>query len=1137
MEGRRDKVRHWGIAITILALLAPTAFAAVRDVPGAYPTIQAAVDAAAPGDTVAVAAGTYTEQVVVQTMVVILGSGRDQTVIQAPFDLPHVVSADQYRAIVSVQEPAGMVTVRDLSIDGLGQQPSSGRFVGLLYYRVGGEISGLAVRNIHNTPVANTDSGIGVLASLDLQVTPTDLIMTDVIVERFQKAGIAVAGTGYDVVLTDLVVDSDTIESDAVQNGIELTRVGRATVTGCTVRNLTYDGTPRPEYTATGLLANGCAAVDILDSQFSGCQTGVYLVRSPGLVAGVTVDSPQPGTTSAHGLASVGAINLDAADGSPESVPAPRPFLAGTYQPNRPPVGFDVRVQDCEMIGDDLVATCGMTVRAYTAEAQWFTAERCRVSGFERGVLSLEDQATFGAVYGRLSGCLVTDSSLYGIQAMTVTPLDARGCRWDDTTGPYHPTTNPGGSGDSVSDHVRYDPWLNGNLAPLPLPQAISQVDFDGLVYADTVTVEYLGGAEDLLYGFSAEITWDPVVVTMVSVEPPSRGSFAEAALFQILPLTGGTTVDAALGGDTPGIASGPLFTVIFEAVGTPDWTASPISLLLHHARNGLNQEIFGFVTDSGQVTVDLQPPVISSVTLTNETLDHTDEFAKDNDLISVSATITDADPNFDRGGVRGIGAFIYGAPSLILPPDEYDAGVATWYPRPALITPTPDGWQLFSIEAIDLSGNATSPLVSDSLYADNTPPQPITGLAVVSGHNVIDLTWDDATGSDPFYRRMVARTNRWLGYPEYDGPEPAYPDDDDIGTEIYVGTETTAQQTFAADGSERDIVYVAVMAEDMAGNWSPLADGSRARVVNYRLGDVRGAAVGSPGDGVVDIYDMTRLGDTFTLLDIEPGFDPECDLAPLDQDTVGVPVPDGEINDDDLMIFALEFDLDLPPARTMPGSPDPDLRWQQVAPTIWALVLAEPCPTLKGVYLTGDARGAQLSLEPGELLQAQPGPWFLYHGRDECEAHLAMLGRGVGLLGAGELLRLVATEPVELPVPTVELRDVANRPLYCKLSAAGPGEPEIPTVFHAGHPYPNPFNPTTTIAFDLPARQSVTLVVYGLDGRRVRTALAAVLPAGRHTVLWDGRDHAGRTVASGTYLYRLEAGPWSASGKLELIK
>jgi hypothetical protein len=620
-------------------------------------------------------------------------------------------------------------------------------------------------------------------------------------------------------------------------------------------------------------------------------------------------------------------------------------------------------------------------------------------------------------------------------------------------------------------------------------------------------------------------------------VQPPAHGGFADAQLFQVLPVAGGTVVDAALGGGAAGIASGPLFTVRFEAVGTPDWTASAVVLELLHARDRLNHEITGFVTDDGLVSVDMQPPVIASVTLHNETLDHTDEFAKDGDLISVTAAITDADPDFGRGGVRGIGAFIYGAPSLILPPDDYTDGLATWNPRPALISPTPDGLKLFSVEAIDLSGNATSPLISDSLYADNTPPQPLTGLAATAGHNLIDLVWDDATGSDPFYRQTVVRGNRWFGYPEYAGQEPAYPDDEDVGVAVYAGTGTTAQQTFAADGSERDMVYYGVMAEDMAGNLGPIDAGSRARAVNYRLGDVRSTPPGSPGDGLVDIFDMTRLGDTYTLLANDPGFDAECDLAPLDQDTVGVPVPDGEVDFPELMIFSTAFQLDLPAARATAGTAEPDLRWRRVAPTVWALELAAPCPDLKGVHLIGNAGGAALRLEAGELLRAQPGPWFLHHGRGACEVHLAVLGRGVGVLGAGELLRLVSDDPVDLPAPAVELRDVANQPLFCDLAAVAPDEPAVPTVFHASRPYPNPFNPTTTIAFDLPAGQRVTLAVYGLDGRRVRTVLAAVLPAGRHTVRWDGRDQGGRAAASGTYLYRLEAGPWSATGKLELIK
>lgn len=1139
MEGRSD-VNRWGITVavvTALAVLTASAVAATHEVPGEYPTIQAAVDASAPGDTVAVAAGAYTEQVVVATSLVLLGAGRDQTVVQAPFDLPHAVGTAVLRAVISVEAAAGEVTMRNLAIDGLGRQPSSGRFVGLLYYRTGGEVTGLAVRNVHNTPVGSGDSGIGILATLDMQSTPTEILIDDTIVERFQKAGVVISGIGYEAVLTGLEIDPDTIESDAVQNGIELARIGRAAIAGCTVRNLTYDGSPRPEYTAIGLLANNCGEIDLRDSQFSGCQTGVYLVRTPSVIASVTVDTPQPGTTLGHGLVSVNAVNLDAAGPGPESVPVPRPALAGALEPQRPPVGFDVKVMDCDLDGGGLAATRGMVVRAFNAEAQWFTAERCRVTDFERGVLSLEDQAYFGAVFGRLSGCLLNGNLLFGIQAMTVSPLDARGCRWNDPSGPYHPDTNPGGGGDPVSDRVRFDPWLVGNLAPLPLPQAISQLDFDGLVFSDTLTVEYLGGADALLYGYSAQITWDPAVVTMVSVQPPAHGGFSDAQLFQVLPVAGGTVIDAALGGGAPGIASGPLFTVRFEAVGTPDWTASPVVLQLLHARDRLNHEITGFVTDDGLVSVDMQPPVIASVTLHNETLDHTDEFAKDGDLISVTAAITDADPDFGRGGVRGIGAFIYGAPSLILPPDEYAGGVATWNPRPALITPTPDGLKLFSVEAIDLSGNATSPLISDSLYADNTPPQPLTGLEATAGHNLIDLAWDDATGSDPFYRQTVVRANRWFGYPLYDGQEPAYPDDDDVGVEVYAGTGTTAQQIFAGDGSERDMVYYGVMAEDMAGNLGSIDAGSRARAVNYRLGDVRSAPPGSPGDGLVDIFDMTRLGDTYTLLENDPGFDPECDLAPLDQDTVGVPVPDGEVDFPELMIFSTAFQLDLPAARAVAGTAEPDLRWRRVAPTVWALELAAPCPDLKGVHLIGDAGGAALRLEAGELLRAQPGPWFLHHGRGACEVHLAVLGRGVGLLGSGELLRLVSDDPVDLPAPAVELRDVANRPLFCDLAAVAPDEPAVPTVFHAGRPYPNPFNPITTIAFDLPASQRVTLAVYGLDGRRVRTVLAAVLPAGSHTVRWDGRDQAGRATASGTYLYRLEAGPWSATGKLELIK
>jgi len=83
----------------------------------------------------------------------------------------------------------------------------------------------------------------------------------------------------------------------------------------------------------------------------------------------------------------------------------------------------------------------------------------------------------------------------------------------------------------------------------------------------------------------------------------------------------------------------------------------------------------------------------------------------------------------------------------------------------------------------------------------------------------------------------------------------------------------------------------------------------------------------------------------------------------------------------------------------------------------------------------------------------------------------------------------------------------------------------------------PNPFNPSTLIAFRLPAAGDVALKVYDLDGRLVKTLLRSEMPAGTHQVTWRGRDERGRPVASGTYFYMLEAGDFSQTRRMILVK
>ena len=83
----------------------------------------------------------------------------------------------------------------------------------------------------------------------------------------------------------------------------------------------------------------------------------------------------------------------------------------------------------------------------------------------------------------------------------------------------------------------------------------------------------------------------------------------------------------------------------------------------------------------------------------------------------------------------------------------------------------------------------------------------------------------------------------------------------------------------------------------------------------------------------------------------------------------------------------------------------------------------------------------------------------------------------------------------------------------------------------------PNPFNPTTAIRFTLASKETVTLAVYDLNGRLVRTLVSGTRDLGSHSVTWDGRDNAGTSVASGVYFYRLDAGKVSDTRKMVLLK
>jgi flagellar hook assembly protein FlgD len=85
--------------------------------------------------------------------------------------------------------------------------------------------------------------------------------------------------------------------------------------------------------------------------------------------------------------------------------------------------------------------------------------------------------------------------------------------------------------------------------------------------------------------------------------------------------------------------------------------------------------------------------------------------------------------------------------------------------------------------------------------------------------------------------------------------------------------------------------------------------------------------------------------------------------------------------------------------------------------------------------------------------------------------------------------------------------------------------------------PVPNPFNPKTTISFTVVASGRVTLRVFDLAGRHVRTLMDETVVSGRHSIEWDGRNDTGRMVGSGVYFYTLEALGGKETRRMHLIQ
>jgi hypothetical protein len=221
--------------------------------------------------------------------------------------------------------------------------------------------------------------------------------------------------------------------------------------------------------------------------------------------------------------------------------------------------------------------------------------------------------------------------------------------------------------------------------------------------------------------------------------------------------------------------------------------------------------------------------------------------------------------------------------------------------------------------------------------------------------------------------------------------------------------------------------------------------------------------------------------------------------------------------------------------AATSTNHPQPNLGSPKGIPQVRSLALRTDNGYLsvwaeeRDEILSGD-----LLLEgvEGQVVMSDELGDFLLASHSTEEGLRVVFAGAAAVTGPGELLRIHGVGPgnVHLTRALFNNGTIEGRTTFERVEHA-----LVAFALHANAP--NPFNPETTIGFELASSTGVRLEVFDLLGQKVRTLVSQTLPSGSHRALWDGRNDAGIQVGSGVYVYRLEAGAFAQTRRMLLVK
>lgn len=248
-------------------------------VPGTYPTIQQAIDNADPlgGDTIQVAAGTYTQQLVINKCVFIVGAGQGSTTIKSPAVLAtsSIPAIGANRASIVEVTSNSTISMSDLTV--AGPVPFSAPGVSGIFV-VGNaalKLTNVRVTAIHQTSgIDGTQKGNAIVAGSTLYNQVGSLDLTNVTVDNYQKTGIIVDRLASSLTMTNTTVTGIGNTNIIAQNGVQVGRRASATISNSTISDNKYFD-PN-SWVSVGLLFFNSTSTTVSGTSLSGNDVGLY---------------------------------------------------------------------------------------------------------------------------------------------------------------------------------------------------------------------------------------------------------------------------------------------------------------------------------------------------------------------------------------------------------------------------------------------------------------------------------------------------------------------------------------------------------------------------------------------------------------------------------------------------------------------------------------------------------------------------------------------------------------------------------------------------------------------------------------------------------------------------------------------